>query len=60
MHGATNATFNPYLMYNGENHERSIFGPGDIGLISVIPMAFFAAGILYFENRREEMQYTDI
>lgn len=60
MHGATNATFNPYLMYNGEHNERSIFGPVDIGLISVIPMAFFAAGILYFENRREEMQYTDI
>lgn len=53
FHGSVNSTFNPYLLRGNEHIERSIFGPVNIGLVSVIPMAIFAAGILYFENRRE-------
>lgn len=51
FHGAINSTFNPYLLRGDENLERSIFGPVSIGLISVIPMALFAVGILYNNSK---------
>ncbi len=47
FHGSVNSTINPYLLRGNEHLERSIFGPVSIGLISVIPMELFAAGILY-------------
>lgn len=53
FHGSIDSTFNPYLL--GGNERRTIFGPVSIGLISVIPMALFAAGILYNEKRKKEL-----
>lgn len=51
FHGAANSTVSAFLLRTNEHFERSIFGPLYIGLISVIPMALFAASILYFENK---------
>lgn len=51
FHGSVNSAINPYLLRGNEHLERSIFGPLSIGLISVIPMAIFAAGILYIDYR---------
>lgn len=60
FHGLVNSTVNPYLLRGSENLERSIFGPVSIGLISVIPMALFAAGILYIDSRSiDSMTETD-
>jgi len=53
FHGTINSSFNPLMFSNGEHGERSIFGPVDIGLISMIPMVFFAFNILCRENKRE-------
>ncbi|MCM1313891.1 MAG: CPBP family intramembrane metalloprotease [Prevotella sp.] len=51
FHGLINSTINPCLLRGNEHTERSIFGPVSIGLISVMPMALFAAGILYIDFR---------
>lgn len=60
FHGSVNSTINPYLLRGSEHLERSIFGPLSIGLISVIPMALFAAGILYIDSRStDSMPETD-
>jgi len=52
-HGAVNVTFNPYLLGGFEHPERSVFGPGDIGLIGVIPAFIFAVFLLRSDNKRE-------
>lgn len=60
FHGSVNSTINPYLLRGDEHLERSIFGPVSIGLISVIPMALFAAGILYTNfQSTDSMSETD-
>lgn len=55
FHGLTNSTINPCLLRGSEHTERSIFGPVDIGLISVVPMALFAFGILYMDLRSTDI-----
>lgn len=55
FHGAVNSTFNPYLLRGTENVERSIFGPVDIGLVSVIPMALLATAIIYNNSKSTEL-----
>ena len=60
FHGTINSSINPYLLRGLEHPERTIFGPADIGLISVIPIVTVAAAILYIENRRENMEYSEI
>lgn len=62
FHGAVNSTFNPNLLRGTEHAERTIFGPVDIGLVSVIPMALAAASILYTNHRSAppyESMYED-
>lgn len=59
FHGSVNSTFNPYLLRGNEHLERSIFGPVNIGLVSVIPMTIFAAGILY-TNSRSALPYESM
>lgn len=59
FHGLVNSTVNPNMLRGGEHFERTIFGPVSIGLISVVPTALFAAGILCLKNRRESTEYTD-
>lgn len=56
FHGAVNSTISPYLLRGNEHLERSVLGPLDIGLISVIPMALVAAGILYFDSRSTDWE----
>lgn len=53
FHGAVNSTFNPYIIRGTEHLERSIFGPANVGLISVVPIVIAAVYILCTENRRE-------
>lgn len=55
IHGTTNAAFNVNLLRGNDHAERTIFGPPDIGLISVIPMVIFAGYILYTENKRDSL-----
>lgn len=55
FHGCINSGFNPYMLNTCEHSERSIFGPVDVGMISVIPMLLFALNILYYENKRANM-----
>ncbi|MDE6780639.1 MAG: CPBP family intramembrane metalloprotease [Ruminococcus sp.] len=63
FHGSINSAINPYLLRGNEHLGRSIFGPVSIGLISVVPMALFAAGILYIDSRStlpyDSMSETD-
>ncbi len=54
FHGAINSSFSPHIMDTCVHDERSIFGPVDIGLISMIPLLFLALNILYYENKREK------
>ena len=56
IHGAINSSFSPHIMDTCVHDERSIFGPVDIGLISMIPQLLFALNILYYENKRERME----
>ncbi|MDE5556660.1 MAG: CPBP family intramembrane metalloprotease [Ruminococcus sp.] len=60
FHGSINSTINPCLLRGNEHTEHSIFGPVNIGLISVIPMALFAMGILYTNFQlTDSMSETD-
>lgn len=59
LHGTINSSFNPYMTMKGYYPDRTVLGPSNVGLIAVIPMALFAAGIIYFEKRRESMEYAD-
>ena len=52
VHGATNATFNPYML--GGSVRRTIFGPSMVGLIGVIPFAVFAVYLLCTWGKKEE------
>lgn len=45
IHGTTNATFDVYML--GRNKHRTIFGPANVGIISMIPLAALAGFILY-------------
>ena len=58
FHGAVNMTFNPYILTSTEYTAYSVFGPADIGLISVIPAAVFAAVILLRDRRREQQEFA--
>lgn len=58
FHGSINSAFNPYMLNTCEHEERSIFGPVDIGLISVLPMLLFAVNFLYYESKREYMEIS--
>ena len=58
FHGSINSTFNPYMLNTCEHDERSVFGPVDIGLISVLPMLLLAVNILYYERKRECMEVS--
>lgn len=60
FHGAINSSCSPHLVQNNLHPERSIFGPVDIGLIAMIPLALIAAAILYYENKRERMEVADL
>ncbi len=55
-HAAVNSTFNPYLLGGFRHPERSVFGPADIGLISVIPAAALALLLLRADNKRERWE----
>ena len=59
IHGTINSTFNPCMLRGPGHLERSVFGPMDIGLIAIIPMALFAAGLIYFDSRHETDLYED-
>lgn len=59
FHGAVNSAVNPCLLRGSEHIERTIFGPVSIGLVSVIPMALFAAGIIYTDFKSASMPDTD-
>lgn len=59
FHGAVNSAVNPCLLRGSEHAERTIFGPVSIGLISVIPTALFAAGIIYNDFKSAGMPDTD-
>lgn len=54
IHGTTNATVSTLIFRGSDHAERLIFGPGEVGLIGVIPMALFAAFIVWSEYKREE------
>ena len=60
IHGTTNSIFSPVMLRGPEHLKRVIFGPFDIGLISVLPWVFFAAGIIYFEKRKEAMELEEL
>ncbi|MBO7473559.1 MAG: CPBP family intramembrane metalloprotease [Ruminococcus sp.] len=53
IHSTTNTTFNPCMLRGTGHLERSVLGPMDIGLIAIIPMAIFAAGLIYIDYRRK-------
>ncbi len=59
FHGTVNSSINPYMLRGEEHLERSVFGPAENGLISVIPIVLVAAGILYIENLRETPEYEE-
>ncbi len=41
----------------GNSHpERSVFGPVDIGLIAMLPMAACAAFLLWYQYKREQVE----
>ena len=58
FHGCINSTVNVFLL--GADERRTIFGPSDIGLVAVIPIVLFAAGIIYFKNRNADMEFEEI
>ena len=60
FHATINGTPDPEILLSDSHPERSIFGPSDIGLISLIPMAACAAFLLWYQYKREQMELNEL
>jgi len=59
FHAMINAEFSPDMVSGKSHPERSIFGPVDIGLISMIPMVTCAAYLLWYQYKREQTEIEE-
>jgi membrane protease YdiL (CAAX protease family) len=60
LHAMINSEASPRMLMGNGHHERSIFGPSDIGLIGMIPMATCAAFLLWYQYKREQMELDEL
>ncbi|MCR4890155.1 MAG: CPBP family intramembrane metalloprotease [Ruminococcus sp.] len=58
FHGAENSIFG--IDYFGASKLHTIFGPCNVGLVSVFPMAVCAALILFFDVKRDSMEFETL
>ena len=56
FHATINGEPSPEILLSDSHPERSIFGPADIGLIGMLPMAACAAFLLWYQYKREQME----
>jgi len=60
LHAMINSEASMRMLMGNGHHERSIFGPSDIGLIGMIPMATCAAFLLWYQYKREQMELDEL
>ena len=60
LHGAVNAEISPSIFMSKGHSERSIFGPVDVGLIGMLPMLICAAFLLWYQHKREQLEFEEI
>jgi len=60
FHATINGAPSPGILLSDSHPERSIFGPFDIGLISMIPMAVCAVFLLWYQYNREQMELDEL
>ena len=58
-HGLTNAAISGRMVLGNDHPRRVIFGPAEIGLIGVIPIALFAAGVLYWQHKEDRLEFEE-
>lgn len=59
LHAMINSEASPKLVKGNSHPERSIFVPVDIGLIAMLPMAAFAAFLLWYQYKHEQMELDE-
>lgn len=60
LHAIINGEASPKLVKGNSHPERSIFGPVDIGLIAMLPMAACAAFLLWYQYKHEQMELDEL
>lgn len=60
FHAMINAESSPNMLKGNDHPERSVFGPVDIGLIAMLPMAACAAFLLWYQYKREQMELDEL
>ena len=60
FHAMINSSVSPRILKGDSHPERSIFGPSDIGMIAMLPMAAFAAFLLWYQYKREQMELEEL
>ncbi|MBQ9898476.1 MAG: CPBP family intramembrane metalloprotease [Ruminococcus sp.] len=56
FHAMINSESSPRMLLGNSHPERSVFGPVDIGLIAMLPMAACAAFLLWYQYKREQTE----
>ena len=59
FHAMINSEFSPKMVLGNSHPERSIFGPVDIGIIGMLPMAAVAVFLLWYQHKREQMEIEE-
>ena len=59
FHAMINSEFSPRMVLGNSHPERSIFGPVDIGIIGMLPMAAVAVFLLWYQHKREQMEIEE-
>lgn len=59
FHAMINSTFSPRMVLGNSHPERSIFGPVDIGIIGMLPMASVAVFLLWYQHKQEQMKIEE-
>lgn len=60
LHGMINSAASPRMLLGNSHPDRSIFGPVDVGLIALLPMAICAAYLLWYQYKLEQMELEKI
>lgn len=59
FHAMINSEFSPRMVLGNSHPECSIFGPVDIGIIGMLPMAAVAVFLLWYQHKRERMEIEE-
>lgn len=60
FHAMINSSTSPEIVKGDGHPERSIFGPSDIGIIGMLPMAACAAFLVWYQYKREQKELDEL